>query len=258
MAIGRKYGWVPDLPDNRDLMYKSIKPITFKLPSSINLTPFCSPVEDQGELGSCTANSLVAALEFIELKEKRDKGLQPPFSDYSRLFLYYNERALEGTTKVDAGAMIRDGIKSINTKGCCSEDSWPYDISKFAVKPPKSCYAEAIGHKSLQYARITTLDEMKTCLASGYPFVFGFMVYASFESPEVTKTGVVPMPQPFEKALGGHAVLAVGYDDLSSRFVARNSWGTKWGKKGYFTIPYKYLTNSNLADDMWNIITLEE
>jgi C1A family cysteine protease len=94
---------------------------------------------------------------------------------------------------------------------------------------------------------------MRSCLAEGFPFVFGFTVYASFESAKVANTGVVPMPVLAEKVLGGHAVLAVGYNDKQKRFLVRNSWGTGWGMSGYFTIPYAYLTDSNLADDMWTI-----
>jgi C1A family cysteine protease len=172
----------------------------------------------------------------------------------SRLFIYYNERVMEGTVASDSGAQIRDGIKSISTTGFCPETDWPYVISKFAVKPPQKAYTDASKDLATSYQRVPqVLNQMKGCLASGYPFVFGFSVYSSFESPQVTKTGVVPMPAPSDKQIGGHAVVAVGYDDSLQRFYVRNSWGPAWGMKGYFTIPYAYLTDNNLSDDFWTI-----
>ena len=241
------YGWVPDLPDHRDIMYSAVRKILAKLPPTADLRPTCSKVEDQGQLGSCTGNALVGSLEFLEKKDK------VPYIELSRLFLYYNERVIEHSVASDSGAQIRDGIKTLNKQGACSEKGWAYDISKFAVKPSAPCYTEAVKHKITSYQRLQTVDEMRTCLADGYPFVFGFSVYESFESQEVAKTGVVPMPQSGEQQLGGHAVLGVGYDDSKKRFIVRNSWGVDWGMKGYFTIPYDYLANRNLSDDFWTI-----
>jgi C1A family cysteine protease len=242
-----RYGWVPDLPDHRDLLYGAIRPLQPVLPVHVDLTDTCSEVENQGNLGSCTGNALAGALEFLENKNKIQ------FTDLSRLFIYYNERAIEGTTESDSGAMLRDGIKTLKNHGVCSEKKWPYVVSKFRLKPTSACYKEALNHQITSYHRIINLDEMRLCLAEGYPFVFGFTVYESFESSEVAKTGVVNMPGLNERALGGHAVLAVGYDDETKRFNVRNSWGTGWGKKGYFTIPYEYLADRNLADDFWTI-----
>jgi C1A family cysteine protease len=149
--------------------------------------------------------------------------------------------------------MLRDGIKSLVTCGVCSEDKWPYAISQFAVKPAKPCYNEASDHQITSYQRIETLDQMRACLADGFPFVFGFSVYESFETPAVAQSGKAPMPGPDERLLGGHAVLAVGYNDADKRFTVRNSWGPQWGIKGYFTLPYDYLANANLAADFWTI-----
>ena len=240
-------GWVPDLPDQRDTLYGMVRAVPPHLPSSVDLRPLWSPVENQGNLGSCTGNSLAGAVEFLELKDKVH------FVDVSRLFIYYNERVIEHSVKEDAGAQIRDGIKTLVKQGVCSETTWPYVVSKFAVKPSAACYKEALKHQVTSYARIQTLDEMRTCLADGYPFVFGFTVYESFESAQVARTGVVSMPKPGERTLGGHAVLGVGYDDAAKRFTVRNSWGADWGMKGYFTIPYDYLDNRNLSDDFWTI-----
>jgi C1A family cysteine protease len=247
------YGWVPDLPDHRDMLYGVVRKPPAKLPPSVDLRPHCSPVEDQGDLGSCTGNALAGAVEFLEKKDK------VPFVNMSRLFIYYNERVIEHTVNSDSGAMIRDGIKTVVKQGVCAEKKWPYVISKFTVKPSPACYKQALDHQVLAYARIQTVNEMRSCLAEGYPFVFGFTVYQSFESQAVAKTGVVPMPKKSkEKVLGGHAVLGVGYDDAQKRFLVRNSWGTGWGMKGYFTMPYDYLADRNLSDDFWTIRRQEE
>ena len=243
-----RYGWIPDLPDFRDQLYGALRPAPGTLPNHIDLRPECSPVEDQGQLGSCTANALVGALEFLELKDKVQR-----FSNLSRLFVYYNERAIEGSVGTDSGAMLRDGIKTLAKQGVCSETNWPYNIAGFAKKPPNGCYQEGEKHRILSYARLTTIDEMRATLADGFPFVFGFSVYESFESAQVAKSGIVNLPEAGERLLGGHAVLAVGYDDVAKRCIVRNSWGTGWGQKGYFTIPYTYLENRNLSDDFWTI-----
>ena len=242
--IKRKYGWVRELPDHRDFMYA---PKRAKLPAFINLRAQDGPIEDQGALGSCTANALAGVLQFLEKKDGLDVVL------LSRLFIYYDEREAEGTVGTDSGANLRDGIKVLASKGVCSEKIWPYKISKFKTKPTQKAYSDGLNHTISVYKKLNTLTDMKSCLASGYPFVFGFAVYESFESDVVAATGIVPMPSIDESQLGGHAVTAIGYDDNTKRFTVRNSWGTKWGQNGYFTIPYAYLTNRNLASDFWTI-----
>jgi len=241
------YGWIPDLPDQRDSRYGAVHRVPARLPASVDLRRGCSPVEDQGDLGSCTANALAGAVEFVEKKDRI------PLVNVSRLFVYYNERVIEHTVGEDAGAMLRDGIKTLVKQGVCAEASWPYVISKFAVRPGRTCYTAASAHQVTAYARLETLGEMRACLADGYPFVFGFTVYESFESDRVAQSGVVPMPKPREKILGGHAVLAVGYDHARKRLLVRNSWGTGWGLKGYFTMPYAYVADRGLSDDFWTI-----
>jgi C1A family cysteine protease len=241
------YGWVPDLPDKRDRLYGAVYKIPAKLPPKVDLREQCPPVADQGQLGSCTANALAGALEFLELKNNQ------PLVDLSRLFIYYNERVIEHDVKLDNGAMIRDGIKSLAAQGVCEESLWPYVISQFAKKPTSNCYTKAKQHPISSYQRLETTDEMRSCLANGYPFVFGFTVYESFESAAVAKSGVVNLPKASERTVGGHAVCAVGYNDAQKRFIVRNSWGNDWGSKGYFTIPYAYLADRNLSDDFWTV-----
>lgn len=245
----KRFGWLPDIPDQRDHLYAAPVVNLVALPASVDLRSLCPPVYDQGQLGSCTANGIAAALQFDRMKQK----LKPEFNP-SRLFIYYNERVIEHTVPSDSGAMIRDGIKSVGQQGDCPETEWPYDIAKFAAKPPRNCYTDSLKYKAVQYqSLVQDVNQMKGCLASGYPFVFGFTVYDSFESQQAAQTGSVPMPAPSEKILGGHCVVAVGYDDAQQRFIIRNSWGTGWGMQGYCTMPYAYLSDSNLASDFWTI-----
>ena len=253
----RGYGWRPQLPDARDRLYAA--KLTGPLPSECDLRPSMPPVYDQGQLGSCTGNAIAAAMEY----ERERQGL----SDFipSRLFVYYNERALEGTVSSDSGAVIRDGIKVVNSDGVCPETLWPYDIGMFSVKPPKRCYVAAETDKAVQYEAIQTLGDLKDAIASNLSVVFGFTVYQSFESPAVAQSGVLPMPEPGEATVGGHAVVAVGYSDSKNQVIVRNSWGASWGDHGYFYMPYQYMTGSkasvdsspingaHLANDFWAI-----
>lgn len=241
------YGWLPDLPDHRDITYSLRRLTRQALPRRVDLRGGCSAVENQGALGSCTANALVGALEFLEIKDGK------PATDLSRLFVYYNERVIEGTVSQDSGAMLRDGIKTLVRQGVCSEKLWPYVIRRFAVRPGSACYSAAARHRIIAYQRLQTLLDMRNCLASGYPFVFGFTVYQSFESAAVAKSGRVDLPARGETVLGGHAVCAVGYDDGAKRFICRNSWGADWGLQGYFSMPYAYLEDRNLSDDFWTV-----
>lgn len=247
----RKLGWKKDLSDQRDIKFKVTAPKP--TPPLIDLRPLCPPIYDQGELGSCTSNALAAAYEFEKMKQKQS------FFMPSRLFIYYNERVMEKTVKSDAGAALRDGIKSLNIQGVCPEDMWKYNIKKFATKPSSKCYSTAKKNEVQQYLSInnTSLNDIKQCLALGFPFVFGISVYESFMSDEVAKTGIVPMPKLNESLEGGHATLGVGYDDSKKMIITRNSWGLDWGINGYFYLPYDYITSSQLASDFWTIRLVE-
>ena len=249
-SANSRYGWIPDRPDQRDLLYSAPPVYLLKeLPAKVNLCGKCPPIYDQGELGSCTANAIAGAIQFDQMAEHLREVFIP-----SRLFIYYNERVIEGTVSSDSGAMLRDGMKSVAKRGVCPEPMWPYQIARFRVKPSKACYSTAAQHTAVNYLRLVPiLQQLKGCLASGYPFVFGFTVYESFESAAVARTGKAPMPSTNERVLGGHAVAAVGYDDKQRTFLCRNSWGTSWGMKGYFTLPYAYLTDGDLSADFWTI-----
>jgi C1A family cysteine protease len=239
------YGWRPDLHDQRDYKYASIRKVD-KLPESIDLRPKCSAIEDQGNLGSCGAQAGVALLEFLDAKPDNR------YTDLSRLFLYYNTRLLEGTVRYDSGCTIRGVMKAIAKYGVCSESKWPYVISKFKTKPSTACYTDGKKRIISGYYKLKTLGEIKASLAEGMPSLFGFTVYEEFESDEVARTGILEMPGPDEAVMGGHAVLVLGYDDKTQRLIVRNSWGANWGQKGYFTMPYGYVT-LGIATDFWTV-----
>jgi C1A family cysteine protease len=237
----RGYGWRRQLPDVRDMLYTArLKDLP---PDEADLRPSMPPVYDQGQLGSCTGNAIAGVMEY----ERNRQGL----SDFvpSRLFIYYNERALEGTVSSDAGAVIRDGIKVVNSDGVCPESLWPYNIGMFSVKPPKRCYVSAEADKAVQYLAVQTLGDLKDAISSKLAVAFGFTVHKSFESAEVARTGIMPMPEPGDPTVGGHAVVAVGYSDPKRQLVVRNSWGSSWGDGGYFYMPYQYITGSQISDD---------
>jgi C1A family cysteine protease len=263
----KNLGWVRDLPDPRDHMFSAALQTLQQLPPSVDLRPQCPPVYDQGRIGSCTANAIAGAVQFDRLK----KGETPDFVP-SRLFIYYNERAMEGHVGYDSGAQIRDGIKSISKLGVCPETAWPYDDTpaesdggpfpagaKEATKPPATCYQDAVKYTAVQYQRLTqTLAQLKGALASGYPFCLGITVFTSFWKAPGEQATVTPLPTASDKAVGGHAVLAVGYDDGKGQFIVRNSWGPAQADKGYFYLPYEYALDPQLASDFWVVQTIKD
>ncbi len=263
MRTVSKFGWIPDLPDHRDYRAK-LKPTLAPPPPNLSLESGMPPIYDQGQLGSCVANALAAAVDY----ERKKQGLR--FMTPSRLFIYYNARDIEQSVAVDSGCMIRDAMKSLVSLGTCVEAFWKYS-EYFADAPGKLCYSTALQHQSLEYSSPQQNQaSLKLTLAAGTPFVFGFSVYESFMSDAVAQTGIVPMPKRNEGQIGGHAVAAIGYDDLTGHstlpyplrppvpsFLCRNSWGSMWGMRGHFWMPFDYVLDNNLADDLW-IITKEE
>lgn len=240
----RKYGWKKQPPDARDLKY--VPNLGLRLPDSIDMRTSCPPVYDQGALGSCTANAIGGLVEFTALKLNHNDFMP------SRLFIYYNERVLEGTVNEDAGAFLRTGMRVVHNQGVAREGIWPYDISQFTVRPSNMAYANGLEHLVTAYHAVTQdALHIQACLAAGNPIVFGFTVFSSFESQSVANTGIVPMPQPHEQILGGHATLIVGYDITAQHYIVRNSWGINWGLSGYYYMPFAYVHNHNLCSDFW-------
>ncbi|MFT4067146.1 C1 family peptidase [Paraburkholderia sp.] len=246
------FGWTRDVPDQRDHYYSA--PLYLELPDRYSLRESCPPVYDQKNLGSCSANAIAAAVQFERMRQSLPHSGRVP----SRLFIYYNQRSIEGAVSEDCGAQIRDGIKCVAALGSCFEGGrigeWAYDKKKFARRPPKACYEQASLDRSVGYSRLRQqLEQLKGCIASGWPFVFGFTCYESFSSEEIARCGVLRLPRRSEHIIGGHAVMAVGYDDISATFEVRNSWGDNWGHGGYFTMPYSYVTDPDLCADFWTI-----
>jgi len=239
----RHYTVQKDVEDARDYIFSGVHP---HLPKYVDLRKLMSPVVNQGHLGSCTANAIVCGLrEYLSRRHNDDTRL-------SRLFLYWQERSMEGTIEQDSGAMLRDGMKVLHKIGVCSEIEDPYRTTEFRKKPSERSVIDAAKYKITSYERVLNLESLKVCLAHDFPVVFGFIVYESFESREVTETGIVPMPNKLlEKQLGGHAVCAVGYDDERKQVIVRNSWGKDWGMEGYCYFPYEMFADKTLVNDMW-------
>jgi C1A family cysteine protease len=301
-------GWLADRPDIRDLTLESpqiqtllqkadglqklsakpasrskksttgTEPTPLALPATVDLRADCPPIENQGGIGSCTANAGVGLLEYFERKAF-GKHL-----DASRLFLYKATRNLLHWTG-DTGAYLRATMKAMAAFGVCPEEYWPYSDATtstpgtqpppFDQEPPAFCYAFAGNYKSTTYYRLDPpgvtpaklLENVKTHLAGGLPSMFGFTVYSSYSQTN-TNGGRFPFPSPSERVVGGHAVVAVGYDDgisipnatggptTTGALLIRNSWGTGWGMSGYGYLPYEYILRSQ-ATDFWSLIKAE-
>lgn len=258
------FGWRPDTPNRKDLSYSAPRAILQSLPEYVDLceTGHMPPIYDQSSIGSCVGNGVARLMHYIHKREGHPNAAQTP----SRLMIYWLARYLENTINSDAGCEIRDAIKSVVSWGVAFEDGgtgpaiWPYDTSKFTVRPPNEAFAAASLFRAIEYSRIQqdAAHQMRGCLAEFHPFVFGSILYDSFESDEVERTGIVPMPLSKENMLGGHCMTAVGYDDTGKHWPARhfkvaNSWGPNWGSSGYCFIPYEYLGRKDLTSDLWTI-----
>jgi C1A family cysteine protease len=269
-------GWLRDLPDFRDYTpeHDEIKPHletmgaadpeALTLPATVDLRPYCSPIEDQGALGSCTANATVGLVEYFE---RRAHGR---FIDASRLFLYKSTRDLLHWTG-DTGAFLRSTMGALALFGVPPEEYWPYSIPSFDIEPSSFCYSFAGNYKAISYYRLdptgtpppVLLTRIKANVAQGLPPVYGFTVYSSIS--QAATTGEIPFPAAGEHTIGGHAMLVVGYDDslkitnhtsgasTTGALIVRNSWGTAWGDHGYGYLPYEYVT-LRLAADFWSLV----
>jgi len=222
----------------------SVSSASSSSPETIDLRNKISITYDQGPLGSCIANALCYAYIY-------DNPTYKP----SRLFLYYNERYLDRDNNQDVESTLSQGINALEKYGMCSETLWPYNVSKFAVKPNEESYTEGLKDEVITANRVLqTMSSLKGCLISGFPFVVGIAVYESFESNMVSKIGYVPMPDiNNEQLLGGHAAICIGFNDSKGIWIMKNSYGSSWGDNGYFYLPYAYLTNTILCGDVWKI-----
>jgi len=240
----RNYGTRRDAPDVRDHV---LSVSTRKgHPEKVDLRGG-APIYNQKSLNSCSANAIAAAIRFDHL---RSGGTLNP----SRLFLYFNERSMEGCVPKNVPVSLRDGYKSLARVGVCGEEHWPYRIRHFAKQPPRECYDHAAAHRAIRYMRLKQdLRHIRGCLADGYPFTAGISVYSSFEAEKAKRTGAVPMPKRGEKLLGGHAVLVVGYDDRKRHVIVQNSWGSQWGARGYCFLPYDFILDGDHAWDLWTV-----
>lgn len=242
------FGWRPDRQDGRDMLLEHEPDLLAEVaatPPDVDLHPHMPNVFDQLALGSCVANASTAVCEYAERKEgDRD------WDRLSRLEVYYHSRELEGNISEDAGAEIRDSFKVLAQRGAAREKFWPYDISQFAVQPPASLARSDRYHRALEYRAVQpSLADMWATLASGFPFAFGFDVYASFE--DLTSDGPVYNPAPGEDYLGGHAVVCVGFVPAKDLWIVRNSWGEDWGDAGHFYVPRAWMPRN--ASDLWTI-----
>lgn len=265
----RSLGAIPDKFDPRDLIYEHLASLSFgPTPPAIDMRSLCSPVRDQGAIGSCTGFAIGTGLrEFQENKSGKPK----PSVEVSPLFIYYEERKIEGTINQDAGAYIRDGLKVLTKMGVCPEHDYPYPadantqppgspilLAEIAKAPPAKALKDDQKLKIQSHQRITTLFGLKQALAQGNGCVLGIAVYESFESGPAQQTGHIPMPNPNEQLLGGHAVFCCGYMDDANYagggyLIVKNSWGVGFGDKGYIYLPYDYVT-PKLMNDIWTAI----
>lgn len=246
-----KFNLKKDDTDVRDFRLRSLS--SSQRPTIVDLRPNMPIIYDQGILNSCTAQAVASVHHYTQLRQNRIA-----FSP-SRLFLWWNTRAVYDETDLNEGATLRDTIKSLAHQGICPESMWPYNPSSFRRRPEQNCYTTAMLYQADMYARVRqTQQELETVLSQRMPIVFGMLIFQSFESTLVARTGNVPVPNVRREALlGGHAMVIVGYNSTTRQFIVRNSWGTQWGQRGHCFIPYSLILNPNLVFDLWVVSRVE-
>lgn len=261
---GRNLNWKPSRPELFGPKYFMLNEPAYDLPDAVDLRPMCAPIKDQGQFGACSGFSSSVATEFLELIEIRNNlapekaGLEFDFNDFdpvSPMFIYNNERLFEGVDlSNDAGATtLADACRCLLEKGICKESTFPYTPENLLLVPPQAAYAEAANHKvPVKYQLIQTANNLMSCLASGFPFIFGISVYDSFMTEDVALSGVVPFPTVLDRPVGGHALCCVGYK-LNEYWMFQNSWGLGWGVKGFGYLPWDYLLEPNLGGDLFTL-----
>ena len=251
-------GWRrPDTHDPRDWRFSAPFQADMPLPRRVDLSYLSPMVHRQLNIGSCTAFATAVLLDAVALRSG-----QPPMNP-SRLFIYYETRVREGTVSWDSGAQIRNAVKAVAEAGAPPNDLWLYDPARFRQKPPAAAYQAGQEWQALGYARVqqTETELCRTLAFAGMPIIIGFLVFKSIELPEVTSSGHIPMPGPNERAVGGHAVPICGYDLDQRVFFGPNSWGEEWGyamgHRGWFSLPFDFVLNPQLAQDFWVVDQVE-
>ncbi len=246
-------GWLRDPPDRRDyrLQFRDDTP----LPRQVDLRPHCSPVEDQRQIGSCVANAVVGAAEYLEAVATGNP--RPP--DLSRLFVYFNARYMQGTPDRDTGTYVRAAMASLAFYGVCLERIWPYDPSRFAEQPPREAYADAQRRQGLEYARLAPGADIKRALAAGFPVAFGTAIPLACYEVAAQNGGYLPMPDEVaQERIVGHSMLLVGYDLDQGHYILRNSWGEGWGDHGYGYAPLALIDRYPQSTDFWILRRMEQ
>lgn len=243
-------GWKQDKSGIIDPSFSALKVFRAgKIATSSDLAKLMPPIYDQGQTGSCTGNGVAAILDYARAKQRGTAWMHP-----SRLFIYFEERVLEGTVNQDAGAQIRHGIDVITDTGACKESTWPYIESRFAVKPSSRSYVEAASYQALHGYKVDFTDKrsIRIALTSGYPVVFGALLYPGID--KITwRNATLEMPRKGERSVGGHCMVIVGHDDAKQLYKVRNSWGIGWGRDGHLWIPYDYIHSQKICGDFWVI-----
>lgn len=252
----RKWGYLPDKQDDRDYKFKTFltEAVPKDIPSEMDLRKLMTPVEDQGSIGSCVANASVGSMEYLHARRMSRRWCckRNDPRDYSRLFIYWFGREVDfnGDPQADTGMSIRGALKALKWYGVCQEKYWPYELSQWSIKPDEQAIKRASIRKLKDYYRVETGSEVLKALSRELPVIFGQIIRESFMSDEVKRTGMVPKPGEHEDEIGGHAMLAVGYDLKKNLVLVRNSWGTGWGIGGHCWIPLELFDVINYANDV--------